>query len=180
MITSSYGKVRKAEIRDIPGIISVLEQNLISNKKVENIDILTWSGFLINRFSPEDAEFAIVDEDNFIFLVSTEDNDIIGYIIGCDVKKLNPHYQQELFSISAELKNIISLEKTIYLRHIAKKIDKKSVGKELLKNFLDYSNYKGYKYIICSIAQAPIENKASKNFHEKNGFVCLGYNQKRR
>jgi len=177
-VLHSSRQVRKAEVKDIPGVLSVLEQNLIANRKIQNHEILEQTGFLINSFSYDDAKSAITDEDNFIFVVSTENNDeIIGYAIGCDVNKLSPIFQKELSSISSEIKDIIPLEKILYLRHIAKKADKNYVGQGLFLQLLDYSKRENYKYIICVIAEKPIQNKASKKFHEKNGFFCAGFYQ---
>lgn len=175
--SNSARRVRLAEINDIPGIISVLEQNLISYKKALTTDILEQTGFLINGFTYEDAKAAILDKDNFIFLISTENDNVIGYATGCNVKKLKSIYQEELAAVSSEVRNIVFSEKAFYLRHIAKKIDTKHVGKELLQTLLDQAIYAGYEYIICVIAEKPIQNKASKIFHEKVGFRCAGYNQ---
>jgi hypothetical protein len=74
--------IRLAQEGDIPGIISILERNLITHK-VHNIDQLEQSGFLINGFTPSDAKNAILDKNNFIYLVSTEHNEVIGYAMGC-------------------------------------------------------------------------------------------------
>lgn len=169
--------VRKAENKDISGIMSVLEQNLIANKTIKKPENLEQTGFLINSFSPDDARSAITDEDNFIFLVSTENDDVIGYVVGCDVKKLNPIFQEELSSVSAEVRNMIASEKILYHRQIAKKIDKSNVGGGLLLQLIENSKRAGYNYIICIIAEKPIQNKASKNFHQKNGFICVGFIQ---
>lgn len=167
--------IKKAEAKDIPGIIFILEQNLISHQKVQNIKNLEQTGFLINGFSSDDAKSAIKDEDNFIFLVSTENDDVIGYAIGCNIKILKPIFQEELSSISSEIRDMIASKKILYLRHIAKKINKNNVGKGLLQHLSEYSKHVSYKYIICVIAEKPIQNKASKKFHEKNGFICIGF-----
>lgn len=149
----SSKQVRKAEVNDISGVISVLEQNLIANKATQKPEILEQTGFLINSFSFDDAKSAIEDKDNFIFLVSTNNNEIIGYTIACDVKKLNPVFQEDLSSVSAEIKNIISSEKKLYLRHIAKKVGESGIGKGLLQQLVDHSIHAGYRYIICVIAE---------------------------
>ncbi len=174
---NSSRHVRHAEIKDIPGIISVLDQNLIAYKKPTEITTLEQTGFLINGFTPDDAKAAILDTDNFIFLISTENDDVIGYAIGCDVKKLKSTFQEELAAVSSKIRTIVFSEKTLYLRHIAKKTDKKHVGKKLLQTLSEQAKLASYKYIICVIAHKPIQNKASITFHEKLGFVCVGYNE---
>jgi hypothetical protein len=179
-LSSSSGSVRQvkiAKIEDIPGIISVLQQNLIAHKNLLEIDILEQKGFLINAFTDEDAKTAILDKDNFIFLISSENDDVIGYAVGCNVKKLNQNFQKELAEISLEIHSIISSKKLLYLRHIAKKLDIKHVGKGLLQELINQAKHGGYEYIICTIAEKPIQNKASKAFHEKFDFACTGYNQ---
>lgn len=173
----NHKQVREAEVEDIPGIISILQQNLISNKKETNSELLAKTGFLINPFSFEDAKSAITDIDNFIFLVSIENSEVIGYTVACNVQKLNADFQKELSTASLEVRNIIASEKSLYLRHIAKKTDVAGVGKELLKKLFETSNKQNYTAIICVIAEKPIQNKASKKFHEKNGFACMGYYQ---
>lgn len=52
-----------------------------------------------------------------------------------------------------------------------------SVGKELLQYLLNQAKNVGYRFIICVIAEKPVQNKASKSFHEKCGFVCVGFYQ---
>lgn len=168
--------IRPAHEEDIPEILSILEQNLIAHKVI-NIDKLGQSGFLINGFTSDEAKVAILDKDNFIYLVSTDHNEVIGYVVGCDIKKLKSTFQEELALVSKELSDVILSEKVFYLRHIAKNPDKKKVGKELLKALLRQAEDGGYEYIICQIAEKPIQNKVSKAFHEKYGFVCVGYNQ---
>jgi L-amino acid N-acyltransferase YncA len=63
-----------------------------------------------------------------------------------------------------------------YPQHIAKNPDKKHVDKKLLETLIQKASHAGYEY-ICQISEHPIQNKTSKIFHEKSGFVCVGHNQ---
>ena len=57
-------KIRAAEINDIPGIISVLERNLLAFKKALDIETLEKKGFLIQGFTPEEAKVPILDKEH--------------------------------------------------------------------------------------------------------------------
>lgn len=158
-------QIRFAKLNDIPEIISVLEQNLLAFKKNLDTNTLEQQGFLIHGFTPEEAKTSILDKDYSIFLISTENNEVIGYAMGCDITKLK------------EPPTPVSSEKTFYLKHIAKKPDKNNVGKELLRTLFELAKEKGYKNIICQIAHKPLQNKASITFHEKLGFMCISEGQ---
>ena len=166
-------EVKNAEMHDIPGIIHVLNKNLISHNKTLPSHELEKTGFLIHAFTHEDAEAAIADKDNFIFLISTENDDVIGYALGCAVTKIKSLHKRKI-SVSQEIENIISSGKAFYLRHIAKAPGKNQVGTELLRALLNQTKNAGYHYIICQIAHNPLRNKASIAFHEKMGFTCVG------
>ena len=176
MSPSYIKEVRVATIDDIPGIMSVLEDNLIANKKQDTC-VLEKTGFLIHGFTAEEAQVAILDKNHFIYLVTTENDEVIGYTVGCDIKILKPIYQERLASISPAISNALFSERVFYLRHIAKKQGKIHVGKELLQELIDRTKRAGYQSIICQIADKPVPNKGSKLFHEKYGFICVGYSE---
>lgn len=169
-------QIRIAQLEDIPGIMFILENNLIEHKQLTPKN-LEQTGFLINGFTSDEAKAAILDTDNFIYLVSIEHNDVVGYTIACDIKKLKSTFQEALALVSFNLSDIIYSNKTLYLRHIAKQTNKKGVGQELLQALMKHAKTLGNEYIICQIAEKPIQNKRSKAFHEKFGFICVGYNQ---
>ena len=158
-------------------MMSIMVQNLIAHKTKVSTEVMEQIGFLIYDFTTEEARIAVKDKHNFICLVSEEDGNLIGYTLGCNIKKLEPAYQETLTSASLKISDIIISDKVFYHRHIAKKTNKKNIGKELLHALLGKVKETGYKYIICQIAEKPIQNKVSKAIHEKCGFVCVGYHQ---
>lgn len=69
-LTSSK-TIRPASIEDIPGIIAILEQNLMTHKTADP-STLEKCGFLLHGFTPAEAKVAILDKSNFIYLVLGE------------------------------------------------------------------------------------------------------------
>lgn len=157
--------VRFAENKDISGIMEVLESNLIANRKSIKKDILEQSGFLIHGFTAEEMQKFMADEGNYICLVSREQDVVIGYIIACDLRMVEAGLYEKLNR---------SPEKTLYYKHIAKLPNKKNVADKLLQFLVDEAKRRGYKKIVCLISEDPLENKPSKLFHEKFGFVKKG------
>lgn len=166
-----------AKVDSIPGILSVLEENLIANQKQLPTHILEQNGFLIHSFTADDAKAAILNKDHFIVLISTENTDIIGYTIGCNISRLKKDFQDKLAAVSSEINDIISSQKSFYHRHIAKKLTKKNVGTQLLEQLITETKHMDYKYIICQIAHEPFRNKASIALHQKLGFEYCGCTQ---
>jgi L-amino acid N-acyltransferase YncA len=169
-------QLRRAEVKDIPAILEILSQNLLAHNKNLTPAELETQGFLKNGFTAAEAEAAIQDTDNFIFFVATDGEEIIGYVSGCSVSHLNQPFQDLLAGASAELYRQVYQQKSIYLRHIAKQTAVLHVGQSLLDALLAEAKVKAYQNIICQIMQAPLANKPSLAFHEKNGFVQIGQN----
>lgn len=161
-----------AEFANIPGIMAVLEENLIANKK--GASGLEKTGFLIHPFTTEELKKSIEDKINHITLISIEDDEVIGYAMGCNIKQLKPHSQEKLAGASPELANSMFSEKVFYYRHIAKKTNKRQVGKRLLASLLEMAKQQNYHSVICQIAQHPLKNIASIAFHSKFGFKYVG------
>jgi hypothetical protein len=170
-------QIKFAKIKNIPGIINVLQKNLIANQKSLSNEILEEKGFLIHGFTSEDIKASIADKKHSIVSVSIEENEVIGYIIGCNITQLNAEFQKKLSAISNKMDDLISSKKTLYYRQIAKLPEKTNAGTGLFQFLLDTATNQGYQYIICQIAHAPLKNKPSIEFHKKFGFDCVGSNQ---
>jgi L-amino acid N-acyltransferase YncA len=175
--TNTAIRVRRAKITDIPGILAVLDHHLLAKKDSLNTTELAQTGFLVQSFTAEEARAAIADKANFQFFVATRHDETIGYITGCDVKKLKPYYRDKLAAISPELRHIVLAEKAFFLRHIAKLPGKNHVGAQLLRAMEMEASVGGFAYILCQIVEQPVQNKVSIIFHEKHGFSCAGYDQ---
>jgi L-amino acid N-acyltransferase YncA len=175
--TSTAIRVRRAKITDIPGILAVLDYHLLAKKDSLNTTELAQTGFLVQSFSADEARAAIADKASFQFFVATDQDEIIGYITGCDVKKLKPYYRDKLAAISPELRHIVLTEKAFFLRHIAKLPGKNPVGAQLMGAMETEACVGGFAYILCQIVEQPVQNKKSIIFHQKQGFSCAGYDQ---
>ena len=175
--TTQAIRVRRAKLAEIPGIMAILEQHFVSTRDTLVAADMEKSGFLLSQFTDDEARAAINNKADFVVLVATPGDTVMGYAIGCTVKKLNPMNRERLASISPELHHAIFSEKVFFLRHIAKKSADNRVGSQLLEAIEVEANVAGYHHILCSIAHLPLENKRSKAFFEKHGFSCAGFNQ---
>ncbi len=167
-------QISRAELADLPGILSILNQNLLSKKEALDTTILQQQGFLIHGFTQEEAQGAIQDKENFVFVTTKENEDVIGYATGCNIKKLQPVFLEELDSVSPVLKENLFSQKIFYLKHIAKKVGVQKVGPALFQKLLEFVKTAGYDQIVCQISHQPFKNNASISFHERLGFSCLG------
>lgn len=163
-----------ADTENIPGILNVLQQNLIARQKALSDDILERQGFLIHSFTHQDLMASIFDKENYIVSIAAEEDEVVGYTMGCNVKSLDPILQSKFVTASDKIKDIIFTKKVLYHRHIAKLLNKKNVGKQLLEFLVEHAISQNYQYMICQIAHSPIQNKKSILFHEKFGFVLMG------
>ncbi|HEX4045858.1 MAG TPA: GNAT family N-acetyltransferase [Gammaproteobacteria bacterium] len=165
--------VEMAALEDIPGIIAVLEENLLINKDRSVIGDLEQGGFLIARHSVEDLHDWIEDKENHIVMVYKEAQKIIGYILGCNLSVLSSEMQTKIAEIQL-LRDISATNLVLYHKQIAIKPNQKGVGSKLLQSFFDFAVMKGCHHIVCFIVHEPILNKVSIGFHQKHGFECVG------
>jgi predicted GNAT superfamily acetyltransferase len=175
--TSTAIRVRRAKITDITGILAVHDLHLLAKKDSVNATNLADTGFLVNSLSPDQAKAIITDKTYSQFFVATQQNEVIGFAFGCDVKKLSQTYQEKMAGISPELHHIITAEKAFYLSQIAKIAGKHHAGAQLLEATETEACVGGYSYIVCQIVEQPVQNMKSKAFHEKHGFVRAGFEQ---
>ena len=171
---SHHRQASRAELADIRGIFAVMDQNLLAKKEVLDTTLLEQTGFLIHGFTREEARAAILDRENFVFVVAKENENVVGYATGSDIKTLKPVFQEKLASISEEVQTAISTGRVFYYRHIAKKKGAVGIGKDLAPILMEYIRAAGYSHMVCQIAHDPIRNQASILFHERQGFRCVG------
>jgi hypothetical protein len=167
------GYVVEATLSDIPGIIAVLEENMLIKKDKSDVSYIEKSGFLITRHTEKDLRAWIADKKNHIVLVYKEADEIKGYILGCDVKTMASEMQSKFAEVQS-LKDILSANPVLYHKQIGVKPGYKGVGGELLQAFFAKAAALQYKHIICLIVHEPILNKISVGFHQKYGFVYKG------
>lgn len=161
-------EIRLADLEHAPGIVEIMQQNLLSNlDKDTNLS----AGFLIHGFSQEYIENAVKD-DNFILYTALDQNEVVGYCLGCRFEKLNAELQNKFVGIIGQEQ--VQNNKILYYRHIAKKRDVKGVGKALLSALLNDAQQQNYQVVLAQIIKAPIRNEASENFHKKFGFEEIG------
>ncbi len=156
---------------DIEQMIEICAQNLIeTNRQKFSSQDFSKKGFLVRRLTFENAKIMIDDKENYFVCVAKNGDEVLGYLIACDIKKLE-------FSFPPEVLNQLSIgqkTKIFYHKQIVKKAGVKKVGEKLLLAMFEESNRRGYKKIICRIVQRPFFNQASISFHEKFGFNKIG------
>jgi L-amino acid N-acyltransferase YncA len=150
--------IREAIVSDIPEIMTILQENLLSNLSHLDQNSLESRGFIIFGFNEYDLKKMIEDKKNFMVLIAQECQQIIGYTICFDDKD--------------------SPQKLLYYKHIAILPNKKGVAKQLMQAIIDKAYKSYYQGIICHIALYPIKNCVSIAFHEKYGFKLLSTIQK--
>lgn len=165
--------VESASIDDIPGIIAVLEENLLINKDKSAIGHLEKSGFLVVRHSQEALRNWIEDKKNQIVLVCKEDQEVVGYILGCDLTAHALKMQAKVAEFQL-LRDISMTHPVLYHKQIAIQSNRKGVGAKLLQAFFALAATKGYHHIVAFIVHEPVLNKVSVEFHQKHGFEYIG------
>jgi len=164
--------VSPAHFADIPGILTVLKQNLIGptnpfTPSSEN------TGFLIHSFTAEEVAEWIKDEENAIVLVSKKaDGVVVGYAVSFNLEKLPQYLQDKFLAAISNIDKLSPSTKILYYRHIAKTPGEKQIGKALLESVLHKANLQNYQYVVCQIVHEPVFNLVSAEFHKKMGF-CL-------
>jgi hypothetical protein len=167
-------QICRADLCDIPGILSVLHQNLLVNQTHKNPEFLAKTGFLIHGFTETEAQSAILDRENGIFLVAKKADRVVGYAMGYHTKILKLAAREKLTLVSPSLREILSSGAVFYFRHIARKSGHATVGAWLLEQLLMETKEGGYSHLVCQISHRPFRNQASISFHEKRGFSCVG------
>jgi len=181
-ITTQY-----ASSNDIQGILSVQKENLLSVKAPnllseqgsetnEDTKEIEREGFLIHAVTQEELEKLITDKQNIILLVTKENDEVDGYALAYDLniwKRFKPQWEKNI-RVPQDMFELLSEEKILYLRHIARKKSAKGRGSRLMEMLINEARSRGYKYIICEILEKPITNKASIEFHQRFGFNEIG------
>ena len=159
--------VAHATYEDVPTMIAICKSHLVSNKSEDEKNDMGSGGFLIKKLTPKDLKEMIDDQENFRTIVLKNGDEVLGYLIACDIKKTEISFQRKI----SELK--IS-GKTFYYKQIAKKIGEKNVGKQLAEDMFGWLKEKKYELVICKIAHQPFRNFTSISFHKKLGFKEIG------
>jgi predicted GNAT superfamily acetyltransferase len=151
---------------DIAQMIDICAQNLIENndKKFTAAEF-SQKGFLVKKLTKEDVEEILQDQKNQFVCVAKEGEEVLGYLIGCDVSKTKINFLKYWPDFKKSEKG-----KFFYHKQIVKKPEAKNVGKKLLLAMFDEAKIRSYSQVICRIVHKPFFNQASINFHQKFGF----------
>lgn len=167
-------EVLLATLEDVPGILQVLKENLLSHKENTPKEELETNGFIVFGFTKEELETFVLDP-NYVVLVLKEGINTIGYIMGYPYYYEHANYTYKE-APTLEIQNILNSQKILYYRHLAKKKDKQGVGSILLKTLEEQMKQQDYQYLLCHVALAPLQNKASIAFHHKMGYQQVAVN----
>jgi len=164
-------KVVYAQYRDIIDIIAINNANLLQN----NLDADAGkSGFLVVELSEIDLKNIIDDKLKSLAVVLKKEEAVFGYLIGFDIMKTEVDFQQQVFSLFESKGLNYEDDKVFYYSQIAKKLNSKNIGKNLVLSMFSEIKKMGYDYIICRIVHSPIKNEASMAFHQSLGFKFIG------
>jgi hypothetical protein len=165
-------QVTTAQLADIPGIMSVLQENLLANRSHLSEATLSESGFLLHGFDAEELTQSIANKDHII-LVAKENRAVMGYAIGYILSDGRPEWFSRIEAPESTL-TALTQHKILHYRHIAKIPGTKQVGTSLLNSLVKMAQAKQCRYIIAEIAKNPLHNQISTVFHEKMGFRLVG------
>lgn len=168
--------IKPAEITDIPGILTIVEQNLIRNKQQHDLAQLAMGGFLVNPITSAELTTAILHPELNIILIAKQNIEIMGYTAGHALelwRKQDIHWDSHV-RVSPQIQKILTTEKILYHRHIARKINTKGIGLKLMQILLEQAKTRQYRYIVCKIVHHPWHNAVSIKFHEQLGFFLAG------
>jgi L-amino acid N-acyltransferase YncA len=159
--------ITQATNEDINQMIEICAQNLVeTNRQKFGRDDFAKKGFLLSRLTFENAKKMIDDEENYFVCVAKNGDEVLGYLIACDLEKSEINFSAEILNqICAAKKG-----KIFYHKQIAKKLGSKNVGEKLLLAMFDEARRRAYAQIICRIVHRPFLNQASIFFHQKFGF----------
>jgi len=167
--------ISSMNIDDIHGVLSVQKINILSQPSLNNKQ-LPLEGFLVYPTSSNDLQQAINDPNNHILLVAKNDQgEVVGYVLSYSLNSWR-HYKPQwdnMVDIDQKYKKIFN-QKTLYVKHIARKPIYKGVGSLLEIELLKRANGNGYQNIIAEIIETPIPNDISTVFHKNFGYVKIG------
>lgn len=169
-------KVKAASYADIEQILRICEQNLVNNNQKLSTKDLSQRGFLLNKLTEDQVRKMVDDPENFLVLVLKKSDEVLGYLIACDISKTEKEFQEKIYHFP-ELKKPIgenSDGRLFYYRQIAKKIGEKKVGEKLLLVMFEEAKKRGYGQLFCKIVHEPFYNVVSAHFHQKFGFEKIG------
>jgi len=150
--------IRKAKIEDIDIICQIAEDSKLIDNKVNNIN----NGFLVSDYTGEDYKMFI--KHDCLFYVLEKDNIVIAFLLAFNEKDMDSS-----FVINKTISDIAE-DPYIIIKQICvnKNYARNGYGTELCEYFMMCHK----KDIYTSVVLEP-ENKASINFHNKMGFICI-------
>lgn len=186
-------EIKEAEIEDIDGITSVLEENLLPKELLDKekrdvylknsektLEDFSKEGFLVKQISKDEIGNTILDKKNHITLTAKENNEVVGYALTYNLEKwrqLYPEWEKvvELFN-EKEREAILESKDVLYFRHIATKKSHKNkgLGVRIEYKVFAQARQKQYNKVIGEILDYPIKNEASIKYNEKIGFKKVG------
>ncbi len=174
MIEKKSGRViiRKATDKEVSQLLALQQSLLLGNRSGKEIEE---SGFLVYPVTAKEFSEILQNESTILFVAEMQDR-VAGYILGYDLKewcKNKPDWENSIQVTSAIKKHLLH-DRTLYLRHVARKPDCQGLGSKLELQISDWARQQGYVSMIGEILEGPIINKISRAVHEKRGFKRIG------
>jgi hypothetical protein len=166
-------RIRHAEEKDIPEILSIQNELLIDNK--QNKENPGKEGFLVYPLDKSHLKSIILNKSN-IMLIALKDKQTVGYALAYDLKdwkKLKSNWEAQI-KINQSTRKEINSKRVIYFRHIARRKEFKGIGWELEKKMFDILKQRNYQLILAEILESPYTNTISKEIHKQRGFEKIG------
>ena len=151
---------------DFEQVIEIQKQSLIDFSKISDLNYINEiqnNGFFIAPYTLTE----ILEDKNKILIGIKEENKILAFVWVSEYIE-----NHDYIWFDEKIKEKIFDKKIYKLKAIGVTKTKQGQGlaSELLKNLNLYLKDKSIKYLVGSIANNPIKNLASINFHKKNGF----------
>jgi hypothetical protein len=160
-------EIKIATVADISQMVEICALNLVKNNQDKfDANDFAKKGFLIGELTESDALEMLADPKNHFVCVSKDDEEVLGYLTGCDISVSGIEFPKDISEIKSE--------KLFYYKQIVKKPDAKNIGQSLVNAMLKEVKERGYSKVVCRIVYAPFYNQNSISFHELFGFRKIG------
>jgi len=143
-------QIRKAKLEDIKKIIAL-------NQKLFDYEYLNFDKTLDCNWPSKNKKYfkKCITNKNSLTLIAIENNKIVGYFIGA----INKTEDYRNITKIAEGENT----------YILPKYQRKGIGTQFYKRFLEWAKSKGVNRIKTVVSK---KNKQSLNWNKKLGFEC--------
>jgi ribosomal protein S18 acetylase RimI-like enzyme len=155
--------IRPLADKDIPSMIKI-NQGLLNQSRKD--------GFLLGELTVEKLKFIIESKDKQCFVATNKKDCVLGYIYLNDI--IDDDVIQAVTFVDKQYQNQMKHRSYDYIEQIAvdKQYQGRGIGNDLMRYVIEHHPHdKLYSFI----SQSPYNNQISYQFHQKHGFIDMGY-----